>query len=174
LRFVQESDKMRDKGCLGKRCATRKLGWNAGNRTTDMNAEHRAAQSISTEEPISCLHIGVVMRYFGEHGSGVSIDTNGPLDALFTLSGELCYTLLYRSLIQAGRFAGHARVREVVVPVRSKLWWVPVALPRADANILLNLEYLPPLLRSLPSISLALQGFQAAEPEVMTSAPVPW
>jgi glycosyltransferase involved in cell wall biosynthesis len=113
-----------------------------------------------------------MLRHLGEKG-GIVVYTRHLLEGLLALEGGDEYHLLYRDPALLGGFAHHPRVREVLLPGRSKLYWDQVLVPRYARRHGLDLIFQPKL--SVPLIAPCPTAFALHGAEQLAVAEVfPW
>lgn len=97
-----------------------------------------------------------MLRHMGQHGGGVLVYTRNLLPRLLDLGSEHEFVLLYQHRAQLGAYGGHDHVREVALPVPSRLLWDQVAVPvlarRERLDILFNPKYSLPLAVRCPTV----------------------
>ncbi len=102
------------------------------------------------------MRIGLMLRAIDDvDGQGIYI--RKLCDALFQVDPQNEYVAFYNHERQAGRYRGHANVREVVVPgSSSKLVWdqvlVPLAGRREGIDVLFHHKFSIPLVSSCPVV----------------------
>jgi glycosyltransferase involved in cell wall biosynthesis len=101
------------------------------------------------------LRIGLMLRAVDDvDGQGIYI--RKLCEALFALDSHHQYVAYYWRPDQAGRYASHRQVREVVVPGRHKLVWdqlqVPLAARRDRLDVLFHHKFSIPLLSPCPTV----------------------
>ncbi len=101
------------------------------------------------------LRIGLMLRAIDDvDGQGIYI--RKLCDALFAVDTRNEYVAFYNREGQAGRYRGHANVREVVVPGGGKLFWdqvlVPLAARRENLDVLFHHKFSIPLLAACPVV----------------------
>jgi glycosyltransferase involved in cell wall biosynthesis len=102
-----------------------------------------------------------MLRHLRQHEGGVKVYTSNLLDALLALDRENEYVFLYQDRRLVGSYAAYANVKEVAVPVPSKLVWdqlvAPAIAQREDVDVLFNPKFSVPLVWQRPSV-FVLQG----------------
>jgi glycosyltransferase involved in cell wall biosynthesis len=113
-----------------------------------------------------------MLRHLGEKG-GIVVYTRHLLEALLAIDSGDEYHLLYRDPALLGGFAHHPRVREVLLPGRSKLYWDQVQVPSYARRQGLDLIFQPKL--SVPLVAPCPTAFALHGAEQLAVAEVfPW
>lgn len=96
------------------------------------------------------MRIGIMLRHLPQHPGGVVVYTKALLPELFRIGSAHEFVLFYQQRPSAGFLPTTARVREVVLPVPSRLVWDQVAMPmaakREGIDVLFNPKYSIPML----------------------------
>ena len=118
------------------------------------------------------MKFGIMLRHLGEKG-GIVVYTRHLLEALLAIPSGDEYHLLYRDPALLGSFAHHPRVREVLLPGSSKLFWDQVQVPRYARRNGLDLLFQPKL--SVPLFAPCATAFALHGAEQLAVAEVfPW
>ena len=96
------------------------------------------------------MRIGIMLRHLPQHPGGVVVYTKALLPELFKIGSAHEFILFYQRQPLPGFQSMTASLREVVLPVPSRLLWDQVAVPaaarREGIDVLFNPKYSIPLL----------------------------
>src|SRR5687767_10782436 len=96
-----------------------------------------------------------MLRHYEQHFGGVRVYTHELVKALVGMPTEHEFVLFYQEPKPTNNFTHHARVTEVTLPHRPRLWWDQITLPRAvrrqGIDVLFNTKYSMPLTIECPT-----------------------
>lgn len=97
-----------------------------------------------------------MLRHMGQHGGGVLVYTRNLLPRLLELGSEHEFVLMYQDARHVGTYDDRDYVKEVAVPVPSRIAWDQLAVPyvarRENLDLLFNPKYSLPLVTSCRTV----------------------
>jgi glycosyltransferase involved in cell wall biosynthesis len=115
------------------------------------------------------MKIGVMLRTIDER-QGIGVYTINLMREILDLDARNDYVLMYKNPAFMGTFASYPRVKEILVPARSKAWWDQISVPRAarreGVDLLFHTKFTVPLFSRIPSVMIAHGASWFVRPDI--------